>query len=73
VARQGCDSEVRTHGVEARAHQRSLPVARRHGHGDVAAAPVGEAGAGGRDRARLGRGKARHTTVASGARAAATG
>jgi hypothetical protein len=65
VARQGCDSEVRTQGVEARAQQRSLPVARRHGHGDVAVALVGEAGAGDRD--------AGHGVVASGARAAATG
>jgi hypothetical protein len=52
VARRGCDSEVRSHGVEARAQQRSLPVAWRRDHGDVAAAPVGATSAGGRDAGR---------------------
>jgi hypothetical protein len=65
VARRGCDSEVRTHNVEARALQQSLPVARRRDHGNIAAALVGATSAGGRD---VGRG-----AVASGMRATAVG
>jgi hypothetical protein len=48
------------HGVEARAQRRSLSVARRRDHGDVAVAPVGAARAGGHnagDVARRGTGR----------------